>query len=310
MATLTSQTVIQMVEGYCKPPSTSSGALPIVSTKLTNATSKFKDENNTQGSTNISIYATGRAATSDTRLKKSNMTISHACDSSTYVGGMVKQIGVMGGKIVQAIREGIQFILKALGFTPSSSGIISKLQYFAEWLKNRIDDLKEISDFLQGYILYVADIRKFIAFLLSLPACLITYFQDCLATLRKQLVAGFKSALSSMSDPSDLEVKELTDTIDEVKKDLTTLQTTAQQVVTDSQTLFSETAGLVGDIAASPESLVSAAASAAQSAATTALATVAESSAAATSMASQITTNPVNLTTEQVSNINLKTSMA
>ena len=307
MATLTPQTIIEMVEGYCKPPSTSSGALPIVSTKITNATSKFKDENNTQGSTNISIYATGLAANSNTLLKKSNMTVSHACDSSTYVGGMIKQVGFYGGQIVRAIRAAIQAILKALGFNPNTSGYISKLQYFAQWLKDRIDELKEIQDFIQGYIVFIADIRKAIAFILSLPVCLLKYFQDCLATLRKQLVAGFQQALAGVEDPSDAALKEASDALKEVQKTIDDGIQQVKETVATAGDLVQEVTSLAGDIISSPDTLVAAASSAASSAAASVISSVPDMS----GVASTITTsNPTNLAASQISGIKTTPSMA
>ena len=58
---------------------TSSEALPIVSTNTNNAISSNTDENNTKGSTNISIYATGNGATANTGLKKSNQNLAGLC---------------------------------------------------------------------------------------------------------------------------------------------------------------------------------------------------------------------------------------
>jgi len=307
MAELDAKTIIEMVEGYCKPPSTSSGALPIVSTKKTNATSKFKDENNTQGSTNISIYATGLAANSDTLLKKSNMTISHACDSSTYVGGMIKQVGVYGGRIVRAIRDAIQAILRGLGFSPSTSGYVSKLQYFAQWLKDRIDELKEIRDFLQGYIVFIADVRKAIAYILSLPVCLLKYFQDCLVELRKQLVAGFQQALAGVGNPSDAALKEASDALKDTQKSIDDGIKQVKETVATAGDLVKEATGLTGDIISAPATLVSAASAAASSAAASVMSSVTDMS----GVASTITTaNPTNLAASQVSSFNTTPSMA
>ena len=303
MAELSAATIIQMVEGYCKPPSSSSGSIGIVSTKKTNASSNFKDENNTQGSTNISIYATGLAANSNTLLKKSNMTVSHACDSSTYVGGMIKQVGFYGGRIVKAIRDGIQAIIKALGFSPDSSGYVSKLQYFARWLKDRIDELKEIQDFLQGYIVFIADIRKAIAFILSLPVCLLKYFQDCLATLRKQLVAGFQQALANVGDPSDAALKEASDALKDAQKTIDAGIEQIKSTVATAGSLAKEVAGLTVDIMAAGPALVAAADAVGKSTAATVMSSVPSMAGVAATVS---TLNPVKLADSQISSFKSK----
>ena len=196
---------------------TSSEALPIVSTNTNNAISSNVDENNTKGSTNISIYATGNGATANTGLKKSNQNLAHACDSSTYVGMAIYQAGAIGGQVIQAVRNAIKAVLAYFGVNPSSNGLKSQLEKIAQYIKDAAKFIKDITDALNGFIAYVNAIKQLLAYILSLPAVLLTYFKDCIATLKKQLVAGFQSALDNTPDPNQAAIDDLKNTIKDVQ---------------------------------------------------------------------------------------------
>lgn len=199
------------------PPTTSSEALPIVSTNTNNAVSSNVDENNTKGSTNISIYATGNGATANTGLKKSNQNLAHACDSSTYVGMAIYQAGAIGGQVIQAVRNAIRAVLAYFGVNPSANGLKSQLEKIAQYIKDAAKFIKDITDALNGFIAYVNAIKQLLAYILSLPTILLTYFKDCIATLKKQLVAGFQSALDNTPDPDQAAIDDLKNTIKDVQ---------------------------------------------------------------------------------------------
>jgi methyl-accepting chemotaxis protein len=204
--------------------------LPQVDTSNKNATSPYPAENGGPNTpSNVPIYATGNAAKAQTGLKKSNETVAHACDSSTYVGGMIKQVGAYGGQIIQAIRNAIKAILKALGFNPAANGLVSDLKKLAKDIKATSKFVKDITDAIQGYILYVNAIKKLINYILTLPARLLAYFKDCIATLRKQLVAGFKSALDNT--PLTESTKELENSIKEVQGSIKEFNNNVQSLV-------------------------------------------------------------------------------
>jgi uncharacterized protein YoxC len=240
-----------LVDAQSKPTKSASN-LPIVSTQPNKPTSKNVDENNKKGSTNISIYATGLGATANTGIKIANQNLSHACDSSTYVGMAIKQAGAFGGQIVQAIRTAIRAILAYLGVNQSSSGIISQLKSIAQDIKDAADFIKDITDAINGFIAYVNAIKQLLAYILSLPSVLLEYFKDCVATLKKQLVAGFKSALDSTPDPDQASIDNLQSAIKDVQGSIsqfttsvTTLAATTTQaalsLVTPSQLAIANT---------------------------------------------------------------------
>jgi hypothetical protein len=218
MATTLFGDPIKFVDAFADP-STSSSTLPIVSTSTTNATSTNTDEK-FLNQTNISIYATGNGATANTGLKKSNQTLSHACDSSTYVGKALFEVGAVGGKVIQAIRNAAKAILAYLGVNASSSGITNQLKKLAYDIKDAAKFIKDITTALNGFIAYVNAIKQLLAYILSLPAKLLAYFADCIRTLQKQLVAGFKSALSDTPDADQTKIDELSGAIKEVKSSI------------------------------------------------------------------------------------------
>jgi hypothetical protein len=209
----------KMTEGL-GPTTTSAANLPIVTTTDGQAVSKNVDENNKQASTNISIYATGNGATANTGIKVANQNLSHACDSSTYVGMAIYQAGAIGGQIVQAVRDAIKAVLAYFGVNPSANGLKSQLEKIAEYIQDAAKFIKDITDALNGFIAYVNAIKQLLAYILSLPAVLLTYFKDCIETLKKQLVSGFQSALDNTPDPNQAAIDELKNTIKDVQNSI------------------------------------------------------------------------------------------
>jgi uncharacterized protein YoxC len=216
---ISDEELAKMAKGF-GPTTASSGDLPVVSSNENNAVSSNTDENNTQGSTNISIYATGNGATANTGIKVSNQNLSHACDSSTYVGMAIYQAGAFGGKIVQAVRDAIKAVLAYFGVNPSSNGLVSQLKKIAQYIQDATKFIKDITDAINGFIAYVNAIKQLLAYILSLPNILLTYFKDCIATLKKQLVAGFQSALDNTPDPNQAAIDELKNTIKDVQNSI------------------------------------------------------------------------------------------
>ena len=211
---------LSQMPGALGPPTTSSANLPTVTISDGQAISQNIDENNTKGSTNISIYATGNGATANTGIKISNQNLSHACDSSTYVGMAVSQAGAIGGQIVQAVRNAIKAVIAYFGVNPSSNGLTSQLKKIALYAKDAAKFINDITTAINGFIAYVNAIKQVLALILSLPAVLLTYFKDCIATLKKQLVSGFQSALDNTPNPDQAAIDELQHTIKDVQSSI------------------------------------------------------------------------------------------
>jgi hypothetical protein len=201
------------------PPTANSTSPAIVSNLV--ATTEFADDGRVAGApSNVpGALASGNAANSVTAIKNSNKTVSHACDSGTYVGMAVFQAGAFAGQIIAAIRTAAKAIQKALGISPSSSSLSNKLKKLAQWISDQAKFIAKITNALQQFISYVNAIKQFLAFVLSLPSILLNYFKDCISTLKKQLVAGFNSAFSDTAG-TDKQVSELTSAIKDVNKSI------------------------------------------------------------------------------------------
>lgn len=173
---------------------TSKGQLsPVVmATTNQNAKSPNTDENPSKDApTNVSILVSGNAANAATAIKKSNMNISHACDSSMYVGKAVTEVGAKAGQLMRALRQAVKLALDALGINAAASAISSQFKKITQFIKNIEKFINDIKKYVMKYIEYLNMIKDLIGYLLSLPARLLTYFSDCVLLLQKQLSAGF-----------------------------------------------------------------------------------------------------------------------
>jgi uncharacterized protein YoxC len=192
------------------------------------------------GPTGTSDNACGNATKISTNgIRKSNQNVAHACDSSTYAGMAIAQVGAFGGRIVKAARDAIKAVLTYFGVNPSSNGLVSQLKKIARYIKDATKFIKEITDFVNGFIYYVNAIKQLLTYILSLPTLLLKYFADCISTLKKQLVSSFKSALGG-NDPTDAQVNELTDTIKDIQGSIKTFtQATATLAATTNAAVLS-----------------------------------------------------------------------
>lgn len=214
-------------------PATTTGQLspPVLDTTNKNATSPNADENPSKNSpTNTPILASGNGATSATSIKKSNENISHASDSSSYVGKAIFEIGATAGQLIRSIREAVKLALKSLGVNAASSAISSqlkKIKYFVQDINKFIRDIK---DFVEGYVKYLNIIKEFINYLNSLPAILLKYFADSIKLLGQQLSAGYLTELNKETGISfniQNTIREVTTGLGELNTNIVTITATA-----------------------------------------------------------------------------------
>jgi prefoldin subunit 5 len=218
-----SSTQVQQLTIALDPTTTTTQSSPvIVSPTAQNLTSTNAAENPIPGSlSNTPLAATGNAATSASAIKKSNENLAHACDSSSYVGMTVYGIGAIAGNFIQSIRAGVKALLAALGVNPSSSSLTNKLNKLAQYIKDITKLISQITNAVQQIISYINAIKELISFILSLPKILLNYFADCIKTLEKQLVAGYKGAFTDQGDaPSQSDQDSLNTAISGVKSNI------------------------------------------------------------------------------------------
>jgi methyl-accepting chemotaxis protein len=218
---------------------TSQKNLPVLSPNGTNAQPPANapaDAVISGSPSNSNIYVSGNGTTANGAITNSNKNLAHACDSSTYVGRAINQVGAFGGQIVQAIRNAIKAILAYFGINPSSSGLVNQLKKIAQDIKDAAVFIKKITNAITQFISYVNAIKQLLAYILSLPAVLLAYFKDCIATLRKQLVAGYQSALDNTPDPSESDINQLSGAIKDVQSSIQQVAQAAAGVVSAAAT--------------------------------------------------------------------------
>lgn len=214
---ISSEQLSQLAVALSPVTTTSQTSAPVINNSDTNAVAPNAAENPvTNSPTNTPITVSGNASTAATAIKKANQNLAHACDTSTYVGGAVYQVGAFAGQIIRGVREAIQAILKALGISPSGSAISSKLKKLAQYVKDITKAISEVTTYLQKFIAYVNAIKQVLALILALPVILLKYFAGCIATLGKQLVAGYQSAIGSTEVPTPQQTADLNNAIGDV----------------------------------------------------------------------------------------------
>jgi hypothetical protein len=146
-----------------------------------------------------------------TLVEYTNLLRKHSCDVSHEVRKAVAATKGFVKEVIEKIRAGIIAILKAFGFNPGSSALVS----FLEDLRQR---LKEINKFLKNVVKTIADIaesirriRAVIEYILSLPEQLRKLFTDCLNRLRAilaaapfEIISGAQEGLGSGFDASTI----------------------------------------------------------------------------------------------------------
>lgn len=190
---------------------------------------------------NTPINASGNASLSATAIKKGNETLSKACGSDLYVGKAIAQAGAFAGQLMRKLREAIKAALKALGFNPGASGLMSQLKKFAQWLKDQSKWIKEITKYISQFIAYVNAIKEIITFLMSLPSLLLQYFKECISLLGKQLMSSFTDALGGFSGNSSPDFEKLT-------KDVKEIQSNVSELTSSVSTLASTATTAIGSL--------------------------------------------------------------
>lgn len=209
-------------------PSVTKGQLspPVLDKTNKNAQSPNADENPTLNTpSNTPIAASGNADKAATAIKKSNMNISHACDSSSYVGKSIAEVNSKAAQLARAIRDAVKAALAALGISPAGSALVSQVKKIAGYIKNIKKFIKEIADYTKKYIGYLNEMKKFIELLLSLPVRVVQYFADCVKLVQRQISAGFGAALATVTaGASDINrvIKDVNAGLNQVNQSLVT----------------------------------------------------------------------------------------
>lgn len=138
-----------------------------------------------------------RGVLQNSLIAKTNAEVSHVCDISIQVKQVTGWLRIKFGQAINAIREVIRAVIKALGFDPTgeASALVSFLKKIASFIK-RINDILEEVKLWRDIVLEAARYaRAIIDWILSLPQKLLNMLRECLGVLFKSLSAGFNEIL-------------------------------------------------------------------------------------------------------------------
>jgi hypothetical protein len=148
---------------------------------------------------------------SGTLIDYTNKLRKHSCDVSLLVTEAVAKAKQFVQFIIKTIREGIKAILKAFGFNPGSSALVSFLEDLKKTLKGINNFLKKIVKTIADLAEVIRRIRAVIEYILNLPAELLRLFTDCLNRLRAilaaapfEIVAGAQAEIGGSFDSSTI----------------------------------------------------------------------------------------------------------
>ena len=154
-----------------------------------------------------------------TLIAQTNAAVIHSCDIATQLKRSVLWEKLKHSRLVQAIRDLIERIKKALGFSPDaiSQRYIEIAQWFAGKLKTLSKMLKEFNDLAAISIEYVKILRAIIDWIMSLPARLKAALQECLQQFLKGITSAVSDVLSLPGAENTPENASLTDALRDVK---------------------------------------------------------------------------------------------
>lgn len=230
---------------------TATAADPPTEVANDNVKSDNADENGGPGTPTVraSIYASGNAGNADTGVKKSNASVSHACDKSTYVGMAAAQIGGFGGQVVKAVRDAVKAVMAYFGANPAGAGITSQLKKLAQEIKDAAKFIQKIANAINQYTQLLNKIKQLLNYLLTLPQKLLVYFADCIRSIKQQIASSFTAALADTGDVSSTSTDDLKKAYNEVQASLKQATAAVKNVATAAVTATVTTASIAATAA-------------------------------------------------------------
>lgn len=182
-----------------------------------------------------------RGVVENSIIAKTNADVVHVCDISLQIKQLGGWLRVKFGWIAKKIREGIEAIIRALGFDPSgeASALISFLKSVARTIKFINDIIEEILAWREIIFEIARLARAIIDWILNLPAKLLNLLKECLSNLYAAIAGAFTDILSVGLSQSGINAEEITSTINDITNG-------AQLLVKQTTDLASTPAQLVG----------------------------------------------------------------
>lgn len=151
-----------------------------------------------------------------TLVEQTNKEVVHVCDIATQLKRSVIWERLKHSQFVSQIRQAIEALIKALGFSPDS--LSQRLVELAKWLRRKLKDIqdiiKELNDYVQITVEVSRQLRAIVDWILSLPARLQAALSNCLSAF----LSGVSSLLSDVLTLPSASGSGISDVINEVKK--------------------------------------------------------------------------------------------
>jgi len=162
-----------------------------------------------------------------TLIEQTNKEVVHVCDIATQLKRSVIWERLKHSQFVSQIRQAIEALIKALGFSPDS--ISQRVVELAKWLRRKLkeiqDLIQELNDYLQVTVEVARQLRAIIDWILSLPARLQAALSNCLAAF----ISGVSSLLSDVLSLPSASGNGISEALTEVKKTFDQASTTINQ---------------------------------------------------------------------------------
>jgi predicted DNA binding CopG/RHH family protein len=160
-----------------------------------------------------------------TLIAKTNAEVIHSCDIATQMKRSILWERLKHSRLVQVIRDAIEAIKKALGFSPDaiSQRYIEIAQWLAGKLKTLSDMLKQFNDWITISVEYAKTLRAIIDWIMSLPARLKASLQECLQQFLNGITSAVSDVLSLPGAENTPENSSLMDALKDVKTNFESL---------------------------------------------------------------------------------------
>lgn len=176
---------------------------------------------------------TARGVVTGTPVGVANEKRAHVCDIRDEMKKAAALARLKFSQLVQAIREAVRAIIKALGFSPD--GVTGR---FIEIAKQLLRDLKfiksiidEIRDWTNVIVGFAKKVRAMIDWLLTLPKKLLAFLKDCLAELYASLKGGISELFSLSGGVGDNTESGISEAMGVFGEIVDTAKSTAQSAI-------------------------------------------------------------------------------
>jgi hypothetical protein len=177
---------------------------------------------------------TSRNQVEGTMVDKTNNDLAKVCDIVPQFLTVTGYIKFDFSVVMQKIRQVVRALVKALGGDPTGlvASAVSWLKKLNKFIQNVTDIVKEIQDYKQIVVEVAARIRAILDYILSLPAKLLKFLQDCLQYFLGGVNSFLQNAINVSVDVVGAELGDLGGEFGDFTSLVSEVSTTVESVKT------------------------------------------------------------------------------